>query len=161
MAAAVEFRKFKPQNSREDLVRRIENAPVEHAQAVLAAYELLEQLHQKGVLDILTGLLGAGDAVINHIVGLISSKEAVTALRMGLILSSVLSSIDADKLHAVMANTNEEPPSFFQIGKLALSADSRRAMATALALLNVFGEALHRAHDRKSSSCKLSEGAGL
>jgi uncharacterized protein YjgD (DUF1641 family) len=142
MAVAVNFRTFKPDDSRDDLVRRIEKAPIEHAQAVLAAYELLEQLHDKGILDILNGMLSAGDAVVDHVVGLISSKEAITALRVGLIFSGLLSTIDADKLHAVMADAGKKPPSLLAIGKLAMSEDARRAMATGLGLLNVFGAAL-------------------
>ena len=142
MAVAVNFRTFKPDNSRDDLVRRIEQAPVEHAQAMLAAYELLAQFHDKGILDIVSGMLSAGDAVVDHVVSLASSKEAVTALRVALIFTNLLSTIDADKLHAVMADAGKKPPSLLSIGKLALSADARRAMATGLGLLNVFGAAL-------------------
>jgi uncharacterized protein YjgD (DUF1641 family) len=149
MAVAVDFRRFTPQNSREDLVRKIEQAPVENAQAVLAAYELLENLHDKGVLDVLNGALTAGEAVIDHVVGLISSKEAVTALRIGLILTGLLKSIDADKLAAVLADTSNEPPSLLAIGRMATSPDARRAMATGLGLLNVFGAALNNTQPEK------------
>jgi uncharacterized protein YjgD (DUF1641 family) len=142
MAVAVNFRAFTPDNSRDDLVRRIGQAPVEHALAVLAAYELLEQLHDKGILDIVNGMLRAGDTVVDHVASLVSSKEAVTALRVGLIFSSLLSTIDVDKLHAVMADAGKKPPSLLSIGKLALSADAKRAMAMGLGLLNVFGAAL-------------------
>jgi hypothetical protein len=57
MAVAVDFRDFKPVDSREDLIRRVEQAPIEHAAAVLAAYDLLQLLHEKGLLDLLNGLL--------------------------------------------------------------------------------------------------------
>jgi hypothetical protein len=56
MAIAVDFREFTPADSREDLIRRVEQAPVEHAEAVLAAYDLLQRLHEKGLLDLLNGL---------------------------------------------------------------------------------------------------------
>ena len=36
MSIAVDFREFRPRNSRDDLIRRVEQAPVEHAEAVLA-----------------------------------------------------------------------------------------------------------------------------
>jgi uncharacterized protein YjgD (DUF1641 family) len=149
MAVAVDFRIFTPQNSREDLVRKIEQAPVEHAQAVLAAYELLENLHDKGILAILNGALTGGEAIIDHVVGLISSKEAVTALRVGLMLTNLLKTIDADKLAAVLANSSKEPPSLLGIGKMATSPDARRAMATGLELLTVFGAALNNAKPEK------------
>jgi uncharacterized protein YjgD (DUF1641 family) len=142
MAVAVDFRNFKPQNSREDLIRRIEAAPQEHAQAVLEAYELLENLHQKGLLAMLNGMLGASDAVINHVVGLVSSQEAITATRLGLMMVNLLGTIDADQLAKVLADSGKEPPSLIGIAKLANTMEARRAMATGLGLLNVFGAAL-------------------
>jgi uncharacterized protein YjgD (DUF1641 family) len=143
MAVAVDFREFHPVDARNDLIRRVEHAPVEHAEAVLSAYELLQKLHEKGMLELLTGLLSAGDTVVNHVVGVVSSKEMVTALRIGLIFSNLLSSIDPDKLHNVIADAGKETPSLLSIGKMATSKDARRGMATAVGLLNVFGAALN------------------
>jgi uncharacterized protein YjgD (DUF1641 family) len=78
MAVAVDLREFTPIDSREDLIRRVEQAPIEHAEAVLGAYDLLQRLHQKGLLDLLNGLLSAGDTVVNRVVDVVSSKEMVT-----------------------------------------------------------------------------------
>jgi uncharacterized protein YjgD (DUF1641 family) len=144
MAIAVDFREFTPVDSREDLIRRVEQAPIEHAEAVLAAYDLLQRLHEKGVLDLLNGLLSAGDTVVDHVVDVVSSKEMVTALRIGLIFSNLLTLIDADALHAVIAEAGEETPSLLALGKQAASKDARRGLATAVGLLNVFGAALSK-----------------
>jgi uncharacterized protein YjgD (DUF1641 family) len=144
MAIAVDFREFTPADSREDLIRRVEQAPVEHAEAVLAGYDLLQRLHEKGLLDLLDGLLSAGDTVVDHVVDVVSSKEMVTALRIGLIFSNLLSSIDADALHGVLAAAGKEPPSLLALGKQAASKDARRGMAAAVGLLNVFGAALSK-----------------
>jgi uncharacterized protein YjgD (DUF1641 family) len=143
MAVAVNFREYRPIDARNDLIRRVEHAPVEHAEAILSAYELLQQLHEKGLLELLTGFLDAGETVVNHVVGVVSSKEMVTALRIGLIFSNLLSSIDPDKLHNVIADAGKETPSLLSIGKLATSKDARRGLATAVGLLNVFGAALN------------------
>jgi uncharacterized protein YjgD (DUF1641 family) len=143
MAKAVSFREFTPRNSRDDLIRKVDQAPVEHAEAVLAAYDLLQRLHEKGLIDLLNGLLSAGDAVVDRLVDVISSKEMVTALRIALILSNLLSSIDADKLHAVISNAGKETPSLFAIGKQATSKDARHGMAAAVSLLELLGKALH------------------
>jgi uncharacterized protein YjgD (DUF1641 family) len=144
MAVAVDFREFRPVDARNDLIRRVEQAPVEHAEAILSAYELLQQLHEKGMLDLLTGVLSAGETVVNHVVGVISSKEMVNMLRMGLIFSNLLSSIDPDKLSSVIAQAGKEPPSLLAIGKQATSKEARRAMAVAMGLLNVIGAALEK-----------------
>jgi uncharacterized protein YjgD (DUF1641 family) len=143
MAKAVSFREFTPRNSRDDLIRKVDQAPSEHAEAVLAAYDLLQRLHEKGLINLLNGLLGAGDNVIERVVDAISSKEMVTALRIVLTFGNLLSSIDADKLHAVVSDSRKEAPSLLTIAKQAISKDARRSMAISVGLLNVLGEALN------------------
>ena len=143
MAIAVNFREFTPRNSRDDLIRRVEQAPVEHAEAVLAAYDLLQRLHEKGRIDLLNGLLSAGDTVVERVVDLISSRETVTALRMALMFSNLLNSINSDELHTAISNAGKETPSLFAIGKQATSKDARRGMAAAVSLLDLLGKALY------------------
>ena len=143
MATAVDYREFTPRNSREDLIRKVEQAPVAHAEAVLAAYDLLQRLHAKGMIDLLSGLLSAGDTVVDRVVDVISSREMVTALRIALIFSNLLSSIEPDKLHAVISNAGKDTPSLLAIGKQAASKDARRGLAAAVGLLNIFGQALN------------------
>jgi uncharacterized protein YjgD (DUF1641 family) len=149
MAIAVDFREFTPRNSRNDLIRRVEQAPVEHAEAVLAAYDLLQRLHEKGTIDLLNGLLSAGDTVVERVVDLISSREMVTALRMALMFSNLLNSITPDELHTVISNAGKETPSLLTIGKQATSKDARRGMAAAVGLLAVFGAALGKQQTEK------------
>jgi uncharacterized protein YjgD (DUF1641 family) len=121
----------------------VEQAPVEHAEAVLAAYDLLQRLHEKGMIDLLNGLLSAGDTVVERMVDLISSREMLTALRMAFTLSNLLNSINPDELHTVISNAGKETPSLFAIGKQATSKDARRGMAAAVSLLQLLGKALH------------------
>ena len=149
MAIAVDFRKFTPRNSREELIRKVEQAPVEHAEAVLAAYDLLQRLHEKGMIDLLNGLLSAGDTVVDRVVDVISSTEVVTALRMALTFVNLLSVIDPDELHTVISNAGKETPSLLTIGKQATSKDARRGMAAAVGLLAVFGAALGKQQTEK------------
>jgi uncharacterized protein YjgD (DUF1641 family) len=144
MAKAVEFKEFLPVDRRDDLIRRVEQAPVEHAAAVLDAYDLLQQLHEKGLLDLVKGLLSAGDTVVDRVVDVVSSKEMVNALRIALIFSNLLSSIDPDQLHAAIAEAGREPPSLFALGKKAASKDFRRGTAAAMGLVNLLGAALHQ-----------------
>ena len=142
MAKAIEFRHFKPTNSREDLTRRIEAAPQEHADAILEAYDLLESLHRKGLLTALNGALSASDTIINKAADVVSSKEAISATRIALLFGNLLSSIDPNQIHKILSESEEEPPSLLSIARLANTADVRRGMATGLALLGAFGAAL-------------------
>jgi uncharacterized protein YjgD (DUF1641 family) len=142
MAKAVSFREFTPRNSRDDLIRKVDQAPVEHAEAVLAAYDLLQRLHEKGLLDLLNGLLSAGDTVVDRLVDVISSKEMVTALRIALIFGNLLSAINPDELHTAISNAGRETPSLFAIGRQATSKDARHGMVVAVSLLELLGKAL-------------------
>ena len=144
MAKPVEFRHFTPRNSREDLIRKLEQAPEQHAEALLEAYELLQRMHEKGLIGVANGLLCASDTVVERVVDVASSKEAVTALRSLLMVGHLLNGIDPDELHSVLLGGANKPPSLWQIWKRATTEDARRGMATAVSLLNLFGVALRK-----------------
>ena len=147
MAGAVEFRTFTPAGQREDLIRRVERAPVEHAEAVLAAFDLLEQMHDKDVLRILTGMLSAKDTVINHIVGLLTLPEALSSMRILLMLANSFKAIDAEKIHTALHPPTDKAPSLLALAKMATSEEARRGMAAGLELLTAFGEALEKKNE--------------
>jgi uncharacterized protein YjgD (DUF1641 family) len=138
------------QGAREELQRRLDAAPVEHAEAVLAGYELLQELHESGTLDVLRGLLGAGDQVVRHAVALAIQPEAVNGLRNLLVLSRVLGSVNPDVLHsafdgvpdALAALPEENPPSLFALFRRLSSVESRRALAVAATVLESVGRGL-------------------
>jgi uncharacterized protein YjgD (DUF1641 family) len=144
MAMPVSFREFTPRNSRDDLLRRLEQAPAEHVEALLAAYDLLERLHETGLLDTANGLLSAGETVVSRAVDVVSSKQAVSALRVVLILSNLIETIDVDRIHAVLSPSEDKPASLWAIGKEAMGPDARRGMAAAVGLLKVLGAALNK-----------------
>ncbi len=144
MAMAVDFRTFQPVDSREDLLRRVEAAPREHAEAVLAAYEVLEKLHEADVLNLLKGLLGAKNMVVDRAADVVSSAEMVNLLRISLLAGSLLKKIDPNDLHTVLAEAEKEPPGVFQILRRMTSKDTRRALGAMGGLLNILGAALRR-----------------
>jgi uncharacterized protein YjgD (DUF1641 family) len=142
MATAVEFRTYTPPDSRLDLVRRIESAPREHAEAVLEAYDVLQRLHETGALALVNGLLSAEDTVIARVSDVVSSKQAVTALRIALILGGILTSIDAEGVHAAVKEAEAETPSLWKLLRTAFSKEVRQAAGLGVALLRIFGAAL-------------------
>jgi hypothetical protein len=142
MAVAVDFRKFTPVDSRGDLIHRIDQAPVEHAEAVLAAYDVLQHLHKSGILALMSGLLSAREAITSHAVDVVSSKEAVTGLRVALVFGSVLSSVDADQVHAVITSESNNTRSLWTICRRLFTKEALRALAAGVGLLNVVGSAL-------------------
>lgn len=151
MAKPIEM-KPQPGDAREEMRRRLDSAPVEHADALLSLYDLLQKLHDSGTLDLLRGVLGAGDEVLNHLTGLATKPESVRAIRNLLILAKLLGSLDPEVLHRVTENLPKaveqagvgEPPSLLTLLGRLRSRESRRALAAGAALLEGVGKGLDR-----------------
>ena len=144
MGMPVEFREFTPKNSRNDLMRRLEQVPDQHAEALLAAYDLLQRMHEKGLIDIASGLLSASDTVMDKVADVASSTEVVNALRAVLMFTNLLTTLDMERMHVLISAPESKPPSLWALGRQAMSEDARVGMATAVGLLNVFGAALRK-----------------
>jgi uncharacterized protein YjgD (DUF1641 family) len=144
MAVAVDFRRFEPVDSRDDLLRRVKTAPAEHAEAILAAYEVLEKLHEKDILSTLNGLLGAKEIVVDRCADVVSSTEMVNLLRLALIAGNMVKQLNPDDLHGVLQQAAGKPPGLFQIARRMCSKDARRALGAFGAVLNIFGRALEK-----------------
>ena len=146
MAIPVEFREFTPKNSRNDLMRRLEQVPDQHAEALLAAYDLLQRMHEKGLIDIASGLLSASDTVMDKVADVASSTEVVNALRAVLMFTNLLKTLDMERMHVLISAPESKPPSLWALGRQAMSKDARVGLATGVGLLNLFGSALRKQH---------------
>ena len=114
-----------PRDPREELRKRLEEAPVEHAEALLDSYELLQQLHDQGVFQLLRGVIGASDKLVETAVETARSGESVRAMRNAIILGKMLSLINPDILQGVAVAVCEtlgsyhkpviEPPGIFSL----------------------------------------------
>jgi uncharacterized protein YjgD (DUF1641 family) len=152
MAMPVPLKRITQADPREELLKRIQEAPIAHADAVLSAYDLLQRLHDTGTLDVLRGALGAGDAIVEHVVSLMTAPESVTALRNLILVGKLLGSINPEVLHALVDGVPKaiaqapaaEPPSVFALGRRATSPDARRGLAVAVSVLEVLGRGLAR-----------------
>ena len=50
-----------PRDPQHELNVQLQEAPAKHAEAILAAYEVLQEMHDRGVLDLMRGTLGGGE----------------------------------------------------------------------------------------------------
>lgn len=141
-----------PRNPRSDLNSRLEHAPQEHAEAILAGYEVLQGLHDRGVLELLRGTLGGSEKVLEQVVAVISTPEAIRASRNLLLLVQALGEIEPDLLAdatraipkaLVQANADEnKPPGLFKLFSTFLNKDFRRGLAAFNDFMMVFGRNL-------------------
>ena len=150
MSQPISF-KTRRRDFREELRVRLEHAPADHAEAILASYEVLQGLHDRGVLELLRGVLGGGDRILEIAVEAAKTPEAIHGIRNLIIMLKLAGSIDPDQLHAALDVGHKQAPSLWEIGKRARTDDARRGMETAVALLGIFGAALNKEQRAKNS----------
>jgi uncharacterized protein YjgD (DUF1641 family) len=123
MAVPIRFQPAQ-RDPREELHSRLEAAPAEHVEALLAVYDILQSLHDRGVLAALKGLLSASDFVLETVVETAKTPEAVRTIRNLILLSKKLDSIDPELLgHLIdsvpkglaQAKKQTEPPGLFSL----------------------------------------------
>ena len=137
-----------PGDPREELRKRLEQAPVTHAEALLDSYELLQQLHDHGVFELLRGALGASDKLIETAVDAAKSDESIRAIRNAIILGKVLAAINPEVLQCIATAASEtlgcyekpviEPPGLISL----LSQFRHKELRRSVALINRFLENL-------------------
>jgi uncharacterized protein YjgD (DUF1641 family) len=135
---------------REELHSRLEQAPIEHAEAVLASFEVLQGLHNSGVLELLRGVLGGGDKVLEIVVDASQTPETIRGIRNLIIMTKILGSMDPellkklteaipDVLVGVAKAQETEPPGFWETLRILRSKNLRRGLAVANNLLEALG----------------------
>jgi uncharacterized protein YjgD (DUF1641 family) len=150
-----------PRDPGEDLNSRLQQARLEHAEAMLAGYEVLQGLHDRGVLELLRGALGGGDKILEQVVAVASAPGAIRTTRNLLLLATTLGEIDPDLLSdltraipraLVQAHAEEsKPPGLFKLMSTFWNKDFRRGLAAFNDLLVVFGRNLtETVHDNGS-----------
>jgi uncharacterized protein YjgD (DUF1641 family) len=157
MAAPIKFESLR-RSAHEELLERLEHAPAEHAEALLAVYDLLQGLHDRGVLDALNGALSSSNFILDTVVETANTPENIRAIRNLLILSKVLSEIDPDMLGSLVGSVPEalqqassektSVPGMLSLLKKFNSRDSRRGMAFAAGLLESLGKRLGEKRER-------------
>ncbi len=131
-------------------MERLRNAPEEHAEAILSAYELLQLLHDRGVLNLLRGLVGGGDELIGTISAAMATPESIRGIRNFVLLTKFFANIPPDVLtslaETVSAGAKREKahkaPGLLHLMWRLRNEDSRHAAAVALDLLEGLGKRL-------------------
>ena len=141
-----------PTDPRIALQARLENAPAAHAEALLTAYEVLQGLHDRGVLDLMRGALGSGDQVLEIAVAAAQSPASIRGLRNLLLMINTLGAIEPELLKTFMQIVpqtlqtmirNPQPPGLWTlIRDFFWNREFRRGMAALNTFLEVLGRNL-------------------
>ena len=135
---------------REELHSRLEKAPAEHSEAILAGFEVLQGLHDRGVLELLRGVLDGGNKILEIVVEATKTPEAIRGIRNLVIMTKIFGSIDPELLKKLAeaipdvlvgeAKAQEtEPPGFWEVLHILRSKNLRRGLAVVNNLLEALG----------------------
>jgi uncharacterized protein YjgD (DUF1641 family) len=143
---------FPPRDPQRELDVRLQRAPQKHAEAVLAGYEVLQSMHDSGVLEVLRGTLGGGEKILAQFVEVAKGPDAIRATGNLLLLVKALGEIEpallSDLTSAVpkaLAQANREeakPPGLLKLMSTFWNPDFRRGLAAFNDLLVTFGKNL-------------------
>jgi uncharacterized protein YjgD (DUF1641 family) len=149
MAHAITF-KPAPVDYHQELMKRVENAPREHAEALLVLWETLETAHRQGVLELVQGVIGGKDIIAGKLAESAKLPESVAAIRNGIALARLLGAVDPEMLqrlarsmeHAQQTHKSEaQPPSLWQLFRRSTSPSARRGLSFLTHLLTSLGHA--------------------
>ena len=154
---------------REEMRREVENAPIDHAEALLGAYKLLQEAQDHGVLDTLRGVIGAGDAIIGKISEYANTPEVIRLIRNLLAMLRIRGELDTGVLDALAKaftagqrektqSNHSGPPSLLHTFRRLTSKESRRTLATIAELTNSLGSALSSSSSGNPGGQETGEG---
>lgn len=145
MANPIAF-KPAPYDPKDGLMRRLEAAPKEHAEALLVAYDLLQTAHDEGILDLLHGMVHAKNEIAGHLAEAARVQESVDALRNLVSVGKILGAIEPEAMSCIAAamstatkRTPDEPSTMWGLFKKVSSREGRRGLSVAVELLTALG----------------------
>jgi uncharacterized protein YjgD (DUF1641 family) len=131
---------------KQGLMKRLEAAPKEHAEALLVAYDLLQEAHEQGILDGLHGLVHAKDQIFGHIAEGASVQGTVDALRNLISAAKMLAAIEPETMSCIatavapVRDANSKAPSLWQLVKSTTSQEGRRGIGIIVNVLLALGK---------------------
>lgn len=137
---------------RSELQARLQNAPGAHAEALLAACEVLQGLHDRGVLDLLRGALGSSDRVLEIVVEAAKTPEAIRGIRNVIILAKIFGTIEPELIEGFARSLPEaialtkahesRPPGLWGTLMKFRNRNFRRGLVLVNSMLEAFGRNL-------------------
>jgi len=112
--------------------------------------ELLQLLHDRGVLNLLRGMVGAGDQLVQIATAALDTPEVIRGIRNFLLLTKFFASIPPDVLNSLVQTAvagaerekAQEAPSLLHLLRRLNSENTRHALAVTLDLVDSVGKGL-------------------
>jgi uncharacterized protein YjgD (DUF1641 family) len=134
----------------EALYEQLKSAPHEHAEALLNVYEILQELQDRGVLELAKSALGSSEKVLQILVNVANQPEMIRGIRNMMILAKIANSFEPELLEQLEQAVQEgliearkpKPPGFWHLVKNLLSLEVRRVLVATASILQSVGKGL-------------------
>ncbi|WP_077624887.1 DUF1641 domain-containing protein [Sediminibacillus massiliensis] len=87
---------------REQELRELEDTLLNNKDAIMESMNIIHNMHEKGVLNLLSGLFGQGDKVLNTLVQSADKPEATNTIKNLLLLLGTAGLIDVKQLEPLL-----------------------------------------------------------
>jgi uncharacterized protein YjgD (DUF1641 family) len=87
-------------------VQEIEDALINHKDAILEVLQIVQHMQDKGILAMLRGLFGQGEAVLDVLVKKMNHPETTNFIKNILLMAGTLGTIDVKQLEPIILKVN-------------------------------------------------------
>ena len=117
---------------------------------MLTTYDILQGLHDRGILELAKGALGSSEKVLQILVDTANTPEVIRGIRNAMILAKIADAIDPNLLEsleravpgALAEAQKPKPLGYWQLLKKLLSRDTRRVFVAGACVLDSLGKNL-------------------
>jgi uncharacterized protein YjgD (DUF1641 family) len=135
---------------REALYDRLKAAPQEHCEALLNVYDILQELQDRGVLEIAKGALGSSEKVLKILVDVANKPEMIRGIRNLMILAKMAGALEPELLEGLEQGVQEglaeakksKPIGLWQVIKKLIGQQSRRVLVLTACVVQSVGKSL-------------------
>ena len=128
----------------------LEHAPSPHEGAINSGLDLLQAMHDKGILDLLRGAVGSGGELVKIAADAVDQPDPIRGIRNFVLLTQFFASIPPDALKSLVQTVQSgakrekahKAPSLWQLLKRLRSEDTRHGLAVTLDLVEGLGRGL-------------------
>ncbi|MGD6854860.1 DUF1641 domain-containing protein [Bacillus infantis] len=130
----------------------VEDALIDNKEAILESLKVMRNMHDRGVLSLLSGLFGQGDKVLDILVRAADKPETSNTLKNLLLMGGTLGMINVKQLEPFLlkidsgiarvaeAGDTQEKTSFFDLAKSLKDPEINRAVTLLLTFLKGMGQ---------------------
>ncbi len=122
----------------------------QYADAIQSAFELLQVMHERGILNLLRGLIGAGSQAVDTVAQAMDTPDVIRTLRNFILLTKFFGNFPPEVLKSLVQTATDgaaqeksrNAPGLLELYRKMTSADSRHALAVMLDLMQAVGKGL-------------------